>query len=275
MVVNGRKLADEILAGLKKEFLKLPPLSAGAVLVGSNPASVSFLKQKSKTAEKIGVNFKIFKFAANITTGKLLKEIAQLNKNKNINGIIVQLPLPKHIDTEKILGAINPEKDMDALSPKPSVFAPTVEAVKFVFRKYRVSLKNKNILIVGKGRLVGQPVYNWLINTNKLSSRASDRRLVGIVIIDIKDKNKLPTLAKQADIIVSGFGKAVPIKGNMIKRGVILIDFGFSKKNGKICGDFHFNSCAKKAKLITPVPGGMGPIMVAMLFKNLFKLNKK
>lgn len=271
MVVNGRKLADEILAGLKKEFLKLPPLSAGAVLVGSNPASVSFLKQKSKTAEKIGVNFKIFKFAANITTGKLLKEIAQLNKNKNINGIIVQLPLPKHIDTEKILGAINPEKDMDALSPKPSVFAPTVEAVKFVFRKYRVSLKNKNILVVGYGRLVGQPIYAWL-----------SRSVSKIKIIDVKDENRLLALAKRADIIISGVGKADLIKGIMIKRDAVLVDFGFSRKNGKIRGDFampagrqDFESCTEKAKLITPVPGGMGPIMVAMLFKNLFKLNKK
>lgn len=280
MIIDGKALADEILAGLKKEIKKLPPPTAGAVLVGKNTASLSFIKQKAKIAEILNVNFTIFRFKLSITTLKLKKEIEKLNEDKNINGIIVQLPLPKHIKTEKILNAINPKKDIDALSSKPQVLAPTVEAVKFIFHKYKINYKNKNILIIGRGRLVGQPIYNWL------SSQESSRILVQsegkIKIIDVKQKSQLPKLAYQADIIVSGVGKAGLITGNIIKKDAILIDFGFSLKNGppngearKIFGDFDFDSCVKKAKLITPVPGGIGPIMVAMLFRNLLELNKK
>lgn len=272
MIVGGRKLADEILAGLKKEFVKLPRrLSIGAVLVGENPASESFLKQKAKVAEILDVNFKVFQFNSKITAKKLRDEILKLNKNGKINAIIAQLPLPKHIKTGVILATVNPKKDIDALSKNPRISAPTVEAVKFIFEKYRINLQNKNILIVGKGQLVGQPIYKWL------TSQDSYREVkipIKIRIIDVKQKNQLSKLAREADIIISGIGKAGFIGSNIIKKNAVLIDFGFDKKNGKIFGDFDFASCAKKAKLITPVPGGMGPIMVVMLFRNLFKLNK-
>lgn len=279
MVLNGKKLAGELLTELKKEFKKLPPPMAGAVLVGKNPASESFLKQKAKVAEFLNVNFKISRFDEKIGTKKLCKEILKLSKNEKISGIIIQLPLPKHIKMGLVLKTIDPEKDIDALSKNPKVLAPTVEAVKFIFQKYKIGLKNKNILVVGSGRLIGQPIYDWL-NAQK-SYRQSMRSEVKIKIINVKQKNQLPKLAREADIVISGVGKASLINGNMIKRGmpagkhgVVLIDFGFDRKNGKISGDFDFESCAKKAKIITPVPGGMGPIMVAMLFKNLLKLNK-
>ncbi|MDO8574808.1 MAG: bifunctional 5,10-methylenetetrahydrofolate dehydrogenase/5,10-methenyltetrahydrofolate cyclohydrolase [bacterium] len=290
MIVDGKKLAGEILAGLKKEIAKLPRrLSVGAVLVGENAASESFLKQKDKVAEILEVNFKIFRFKSGIAISKLIKEVSKLNRNKNVNGIIIQLPLPGHIDTDLILNVINPKKDIDALSKNPEVLAPTVEAVKFIFQKYKINYKDKNILIVGKGRLVGQPIYNWLVSQAPYRKVMIPRKIRKIIIIDIKQKNQLPKLAREADIIISGVGKAGLINGNMIRKGLpagrhgaVLIDFGFSQKDGppgsgearKISGDFDFESCAKKAKLITPVPGGMGPIMVAMLFSNLIKLNK-
>jgi len=280
MIIDGKKSAGEILAKLKKEIQKSPRRLVGAILVGENPASESFLKQKVKVAEVLGVNFKIFKFKSNITTLKLAEEIQKLNENKNINGIIIQLQLPKHINMERILTAINPKKDIDALSKNPKVLAPTVEAVKFIFQKYKINYKNKNILIVGRGRLVGKPIYEWL--TANKSYRQFMRSKVKVKIIDERQKNNLTGYTKDFDIIISGVGKAGLINGKMIKRGAVLIDFGFSRQNGppnngetrKISGDFDFSSCAKKAKLITPVPGGMGPIMVAMLFKNLFKLSK-
>ena len=256
MIVDGKKLAERILVGLKKEIQKLPQrLNVGAVLVGKVPASMSFLKQKEKVAEILEIDFKIFKFPPKTAASRIRRKILELNKVRNINGIIIQLPLPKYINTEKILAVINPKKDIDALSKSPLILAPTVEAVKLIFQKYRINLRNKNILIVGRGRLVGQPIYNWLV------SQESYRKVM------------IPKLCK-ADIVVSGIGKAGLIKGNMIKKGAVLIDFGFSQKNGKILGDFDFATCVKKAKLITPVPGGMGPIMVAMLFRNLLKLNK-
>ncbi|OGD24658.1 hypothetical protein A2819_02875 [Candidatus Azambacteria bacterium RIFCSPHIGHO2_01_FULL_40_24] len=272
MIIDGKKSAGEILAKLKKEIQKSPRRLVGAILVGENPASESFLKQKVKVAEVLGVNFKIFKFKSNITTLKLAEEIQKLNENKNINGIIIQLQLPKHINMERILTAINPKKDIDALSKNPKVLAPTVEAVKFIFQKYKINYKNKNILIVGRGRLVGKPIYEWL--TANKSYRQFMRSKVKVKIIDERQKNNLTGYTKDFDIIISGVGKAGLINGKMIKRDMVLIDFGFSKKENKISGDFDFESCAKKAKLITPVPGGMGPVMVAMLFINLFKLNK-
>ena len=281
MIVNGKKLAGEILAKLKKVSLreisrrekiaKSPRLTVGAVLVGENAASESFLKQKAKTAGILDIDFKIFRFKSNIGENKLKQGVLKLNKNKNINGIIVQLPLSKHVNTEKILMAINPKKDIDALSKNPKVLAPTVEAVKYIFQKYKINCKDKNILIVGRGRLVGQPIYNWLVSQAPYREVVMPRK---IKVIDIKQKNQLPKLAREADIIISGVGKAGLIKGNIIKKGAILIDFGFARKDGKISGDFDFDSCAKKAKLITLVPGGIGPIMVAMLFKNLIELNK-
>ncbi|MEK7198062.1 MAG: bifunctional 5,10-methylenetetrahydrofolate dehydrogenase/5,10-methenyltetrahydrofolate cyclohydrolase [Patescibacteria group bacterium] len=277
MIVNGRKLANGILAKLKKQIAKLPRrLTVGAVLVGKNAASESFLKQKAKIAEILGVDFKIFRYNLEIKTEELKKEILKLDRNSiknnstinrrsSVNGIIVQLPLPKHIKTNIILNAINPEKDIDALSNSPLVLAPTVEVVKFIFNKYRINYKN--ILIVGRGRLVGQPIFKWLtVQEQRLKSK--------IKIIDINQKNQLPKLALKADIIISGVGKVGLINGNMIKKGAVLIDFGFSLKNRKVCGDFDFESCFKKAKLTTPVPGGMGPIMVAMLFKNLLTLSQ-
>lgn len=273
MIIDGKKLAGEILAELKKEIQKLPRrLSIGAVLIGNNSASISFLKQKVKIAHILGVDFKIFKFPPKTAAAKIRGKVLELNKIRNINGIIVQLPLPKHINTEKILAVINSKKDIDALSKSPLILAPTVEAVKFIFQKYKINCKNKNILIVGRGRLVGQPIFNWLV------SQESYREIVmlkKIRIVDIKQRNQLPKIAREADIIISGVGKAGLIKGNMVKKGVILIDFGFSRKNGKILGDFDFSTCVKKAKLITLVPGGMGPIMVSMLFRNLIKQNKK
>ena len=281
MIIDGKKLADEILRQLKKEIQKLPRrLSIGAVLIGRNPASMSFLKQKEKAAEMLGINFKIFKSPPKTATARIEGKVLELNKIRNINGIIVQLPLPKHINTEKILAVINPKKDIDALSKSPLILAPTVEAIKFIFQKYRINLRNKNILIVGYGRLVGQPIYNWLAAQD--SSRNIVRSELKIKIIDINQKNQLTKLAFKADIVISGVGKAGLIKGNMIKKGAVLIDFGFDIADGKIKGDFampagrqDFSSCVKKAKLITPVPGGMGPIMIAMLFRNLIKLNKK
>lgn len=304
MIINGRKLADEILTKIKKEAKKLPRrLSIGAVLVGENPAAISFLKQKAKVAKILGIKFKILLYKPEIKTEALQQEIFKLNKNSvknnstihkrsSVNGIIIQLPLPRHIKTQSILNIINPKKDIDALSKSPLVLAPTIEAIKFIFQKYKINLKNKNILIVGRGRLVGEPIYNWLADQESSRNFVWSKK---IKIIDINEKNQLPKLAREADIIISGVGKSGLIKGVMIKKGAVLIDFGFgkiirknppplenksliSKREAQFSkgggGDFDFESCAKKAKLITPVPGGMGPIMVAMLFKNLFKLNK-
>lgn len=264
MVIDGKKLAFKILYDLKYQRAKFKSrLRFAAVLVGKDPASISFLNQKRKAAEILNIDFKIFQFSSRINTSELKKEILKLNRSKKIQGIIIQLPLPKHIDYRLILNTVAGHKDVDALSGKSKVLAPTIEAVKFIFKKYRINFKKQKILVVGKGELVGQPISNWLSKRTKL-----------VEVINEKQKNTLSQFTKGADIIISGVGKAGLIKGSMVKPGAILIDFGFNKKNNQIYGDFDFESVKNKAKLLTPVPGGMGPITVVMLFKNFLKLIK-
>lgn len=245
MIINGKK-------------------KLAVILVGKDLASLSFIKQKEKAAKFLGIDFLLFNPPENISTKNLYKKLIKFNKAKDIGGIIVQLPLPKHIDKNLILKNIDSHKDVDALSQAPKVLAPTVEAVKFIFQKYKLNFKKKKILIIGRGELVGAPLYNWLF-----------KKVKNLEIIDEKQKNNLSQYTKKADIIISGVGKAKIINGTIIKKNAILIDFGFDKKNKKIFGDFDFESVKNKAKLITPVPGGMGPLTVAMLFKNFLKLNKK
>lgn len=260
-IIDGKNLAFEILKNLKKR--KMPSLSIAVVLVGRDPASMSFLKQKAEAAKFLGIDFEVFLFPKNIGAAELRGEISKLNRSKSIGGIIIQLPLPKHINRDLMLNAISPDKDVDALSEKAKVLAPTAEAVKIIFKKYKINFQNKKILIVGRGELVGGPIFNWL---SKIAKK--------VEIVDETQKDILSLYTRRADIIITGVGKAKLINGVMIKRDAVLIDFGFEKKADQIFGDFDFQSAKKKAKLITPVPGGMGPMSVAMIFKNFLKLHK-
>ncbi len=284
-ILDGKKLSERILENLKKEIKSRRLKSRLAVIsVGENPISQIFINQKEMACEKIGIDFKLFKFPTKIKNSELKKEISGIVKNPANSGVIIQLPLPKKFLPEEILNLISEEKDIDVLSENslgkfyqalPSfssknlggqgtlkILPPTVQGIFYLFKNYKIDLKGKNVVIVGAGRLVGFPLAIQLLK---------EKATVSVLNEFTKDA---PSFLKKADILISGVGKPNLIKGNMIKRGVIVIDAGTSVKNGRLVGDVDFQSVFKKASYITPVPGGVGPLTVACLFENLIMLNK-
>ncbi len=270
ILLDGKKLAGEILEDLKVKFSSLgnkPRLAA--ILVGSDPASKKFIDQKKKVAENIGVGFRVYPFAENITTNELRKRLADITHENHNTGVIIQLPLPKHINSQYILNSIMPEKDVDLLSAramgdftaeKSLLLPPVVGAIRELLEKYKIDLKGKNIVLVGAGHLVGKPLAIWLANQK-----------IGFSLVEEKTLNP-ENYIKKADILISGVGKPEFIKGDWLKDGVVVIDAGTSESKGKLAGDIEFESASKKASYITPVPGGVGPLTVAVLFRNLFIL---
>src|SRR3989344_3307853 len=239
MLVDGKKIAEDIIAVLG-EFLRGKRL--GIVVGSQDSATDSFIKIKSRVAARLGVV---------VVRGEMNELI------KTCDGIIVQLPIP---NSEALLAALPPKKDVDALSPTPLVRAPVAEAIKEVLRLHEVRPRGKIAVVVGAGRLVGAPAAKLL------------RELGADVSIITQAHGSLEQL-KNADIVVLGAGEPGLIKPEMLKQGVVLIDAGTSEQGGKLAGDAD-PACAQVASVFTPVPGGIGPIAVAMIFKNLFDLAK-
>jgi len=270
-ILDGKKTSEKILSDLKKETQKLN-LKLAVVLVGENPASLLYIEQKKKACEKIGVSFELFKFHQKISTSTLKKKVTEIVKRPDVSGLIIQLPLPEKINTQEILNAVSSKKDVDILSDENlgkfyqgnmRFLPPTVAGIAELLKKYRIEIKGKNIVLIGTGILVGKPLSIWLLNKKATFSA------VGSFTKNIM------FFTKQADILISGTGKPNLIKGNMVKKGAILIDCGSGKLRGKIIGDMNFKSVSKKASFIAPVSGGVGPMTVAMLLWNLVKMNKK
>lgn len=285
MVIDGRKIADKILGELKSEVAKIkkPPYLA-AVLVGDDAGSRRFLELKKKAAESIGVECRIYEFPEKISNGELRKKLNQIVKATTCGGMIIELPLPAHLNTQAILNAVPEEKDPDVLSQKAQgtffvhpvvnaersttgagrskILPPSVEAIKQIFEEYKIEPKGKITAIFGYGLLVGKPVSHWLTSQ-------------GAAVTVINEFTENPAeLSKKADMIISGVGKPGLIKPDMIKEGAVVIDFGFAGTEKGIAGDVDFEEVSKKTSLITPVPGGTGPIVVAAVLKNFVKLVK-
>jgi methylenetetrahydrofolate dehydrogenase (NADP+)/methenyltetrahydrofolate cyclohydrolase len=277
MVIDGRKIAGEILAELAEEVKNLPkpwpgrPPKMAAVLVGNIGGSRKFLELKQKAAEKIGIDYNIYEFPADSSTEELRDQIEEIAKDVSCDGVIIELPLPPQVSTQDILDIIPKNKDADVLSQKAQndfytgkskILPPAVEALRIVFEKNEIDITAKKCAVFGQGLLVGKPISYWLDQN-------------GAMVTSIDEFTEKPgMLSKDADIIVSGVGKANLIKGEMVKKGVVVIDFGYNNINGKTVGDVDFEAVIKKASLITPVPGGMGPVVIAAVFKNLIKLMK-
>lgn len=268
MIIDGKVLAEEILEKLKEERKKYKKIRIASFLIGKDEEKLSFLKIKKAFAEKLDIDFRIYEVDENIPRKKLRKYIHQIIKSPAVKGAIIQLPIPSKFPTQYFLNSIPEKKDIDCLSSRllgkffsnlPIIKPPAVEVVDFLKNKYNLDFKGKTALVVGYGRLVGKPISYYLASEN------------ATVIILQSDSNLDEYLAK-ADIIVSGVGKANLI--NNCKEGAILIDFGYSVENRKIYGDLNFEKLKSKASLITPTPNGTGPILVAKLFENLFKLMK-
>ncbi len=264
IILDGKKLAEKILSKLRKEIKKIPPIRLAVVLVGNNPASLNFIKQKQKTAEEIGIQFKLYRFKENIVEQLLARKINEIVKNKSNTGIVIQLPLPKHINEQKILSILPYEKDVDALSVDNSIVEPpTASGIMRILEEYNIKAERKNVIIVGKGKLVGKPLAIMMAKIG-----------ANLIICDRKTEN-LASKTLKADILVSATGQPHLIKENMVKKGAVVVDAGFSKVNNKLTGDVDFEGVKKKASYITPVPGGVGPMTIAMLMNNLIKLAKK
>lgn len=271
-IINGRKLRGEILTTIKEEVALLPfqPIFCD-VLVGEDSASAQYVKMKARTAESVGIKFHTANFPASITTEELIEQIKDLNKIPHMCGIIVQLPLPAHLDKQKVLDAIDPHLDVDCLgtvtselfyNQKTELGFPTALACMALLDSLSIDLKGKIIVVLGQGVLVGKPVSALL-------------RFRGLTFqpITSKTENKESFLLK-ADVVISGMGKGKYITGNMIKFGAILIDAGTSESEGGIVGDVDTESVRNVAGYISPVPGGVGPVTVAMLLNNVLKVAK-
>jgi methylenetetrahydrofolate dehydrogenase (NADP+)/methenyltetrahydrofolate cyclohydrolase len=275
IIINGKKIRGEILSEIKKEVATLPfQPSFCDVLVGDDPASVQYVKMKSRTAEIAGIHFHQANFPESITTDELIKEIKVLNNIPNMCGIIVQLPLPKSIDKKAILDSIDPRLDVDCLGSVASykfynnynsqtdLGYPTALACMMLLDSINIPLKGRVIVVLGQGELVGKPVSALL-----------HYRDLNYLAISSKTENK-EYLLQQADIIISGMGKGKYITGNMIKYGAVIIDAGSSESGSGIIGDVDLESVKNVAGYVSPVPGGVGPVTVAILLNNVLTVAK-
>ncbi|TAN57404.1 bifunctional 5,10-methylenetetrahydrofolate dehydrogenase/5,10-methenyltetrahydrofolate cyclohydrolase [Patescibacteria group bacterium] len=272
-ILDGRAIAQKIKNQLKRKIAKMKLKPALAVVyAGSDPASLSYIKAKEKTAKEIGVDFLFYKFPAQVSEEKVVSLISGLNQNEKVSGIIVQLPLPAHLPKKEILNAIVPEKDVDVLSDEsrkkfekgePAFVPPPAGAVLEFLKIAKKPLEKSSVVVVGRGMLVGEPVAALL-----------KQKVKKLIICDRKTKN-LSYETKKADILISAVGRPNLIKKEMIKKGAVVIDAGTAKHLGRIAGDVDFADVSLKASYITPVPGGVGPVTVAMLLANVVKAAKK
>ena len=276
-ILDGKKLSEKIKENLKKEVneLKSQGITPGlaVILVGDDPASRTYVKMKKNACQKVGIYSVVHEFPENITEKELLSTIKMINENPNIHGLLIQLPLPKHIDTTKVLEAVDPSKDVDGFHPYNmgrlveglDTFAPcTPLGVMELFEEYNIDLKGKDVCVVGASNIVGKPMWALLVNA---------WATVDICHIETKD---LAAHTKKADIVIVGVGKPDLITADMVKDDVTVIDIGINRlDDGRLVGDVDFENVSKKASFITPVPGGVGPMTIAMLLKNTVKAAKK
>lgn len=279
--IDGKKIRDEILEKVKEGVAMLPfkPIFCD-VLVGEDPSSVQYVQMKERTAEAVGISFYQANFPESITTDDLVREINVLNNMKEMCGIIVQLPLPEHIDRGRVLDSIDSRLDVDCLGKtasekfymnyeeKSDLAFPTALACVAILESLKLddnpstALRTRKIVVLGQGMLVGRPVTSLLHYKN-----------LRPIPISSQTENK-EELIKQADIIISGLGKGKFITGDMIKEGAVLIDAGTSEIESSIVGDVDLESVKGVAGYVSPVPGGVGPVTVAMLLNNVLKVAK-
>jgi len=273
-----KEIAKQIMDGLKSR--PTPKKILAAILVGKNPASISFLKQKQKAAEELGIDFKLYEFPEDISQNELLEKIKTIAGQENAGGIIIQLPLPEHLESQEILDIIPAEKDIDVLGSDAlnkfragqNKISPPAAGVVEAILNILPEMKNKNrkimVTVIGLGKLIGSPISIWL-------EQQKDRQIYPSFLRRGGDFSIL----KDTDIIISGAGRAGIIKPDMVKQNSIIIDFGYDMSNsGKVSGDFDADQLSNYATTqlkYTPTPGGTGPILVAKIMENFYNLNNE
>jgi len=280
-IIDGKKISADIKEELKQQISeivdssKIPP-GLVTILVGDDPASSVYVKMKNKACAKIGMYSEIKKLEADTSEEELLKVIDGYNNNSKIHGILVQLPLPKHIDEDKIIESISPQKDVDGFHPynvgnlvigKETFKSCTPYGIVELLKRYKIETKGKHVVVVGRSNIVGKPIANLMLQKEEGAN--------SIVTICHSAAKDLSYFTKQADIIIAAIGRANFITADMVKDDVVVIDVGInsiddpnSKKGYRLVGDVDFEEVSKKASYITPVPGGVGPMTIAMLLKN-------
>ena len=284
-ILDGLSVSQKIKQEIKEEVTKIvqsgkkaPHLAA--ILVGENGASKAYVNSKVKDCKEVGFTSSLLKFPDTICENELLEEIKKLNENEEIDGFIVQLPLPKGIDQEKIIMAINPKKDVDGFHPEnfgkmalemDSLLPATPFGIMQLLERYNIDTKGKKCVVIGRSRIVGRPM------SILMSAKGTDST---VTLIHSHTPN-IEEYTQKADIIIVALGIPNYLKGDMIKEGAVVIDVGITRVNDDsergyhLVGDVDFEACEKKASFITPVPGGVGPMTRAMLMKNTLLAYKK
>ena len=275
-IIDGKKISSQIkkeifaeVRALKKKTGKTPGLAA--VLVGDDPASALYVRNKNKTCKNVG--FQSFEniLPANTNEKTLLNLVDELNKDSKVNGILVQLPLPAQIDSKKVLETINPEKDVDGfhlenvgrlVTGNPTFKPCTPAGIIELLDQYKVDIEGKQAVVLGRSNIVGKPVASLLLARNAT-----------VTICHSRTKD-LPTISRSADILVAAIGKPHFVTSNMVKNDAVVIDVGINRVGNKLVGDVDYESVLKKASLVTPVPGGVGPMTIAMLMVNTLQAFK-
>lgn len=276
-ILNGKILAEQLQEQMRREVEDLreknihPGLAV--ILVGEDAASQVYVRNKERAAQKIGIHSLVLRLPATISQAELLTEIERLNADKNFHGILVQLPLPKHINEEVILDAIDPKKDVDGFHPmnlgnlfagKKTMVPCTPAGIMEMLKSANIELAGKNAVIIGRSNIVGKPMAHLLLAENAT-----------VTITHSKTKN-LAEVASQADILVVAIGRAAFVTKDFIKEGAVVVDVGINRReDGKLIGDVDYQAVAPLCSYITPVPGGVGPMTITMLMKQTIEAAKR
>ena len=277
MIIDGKKIAETLRQKLKKEIVEIKSSFKSApgltvILVGEDPASKIYVRNKEKFSKEIGINSEVIKYPENIEEKEVLNKIIELNKNKKVSGILVQLPLPKHINKQKVIETILPEKDVDGFHPinvgnlssgYDSKIPCTPLGCLILLKEVEKNLSGKHAVVIGRSNLNGKPMAQLLLKEN-----------CTVTITHSKTKD-LKSQCNKADIVIAAVGKPKFVKGDWVKKNAIVIDVGINKTSDGIVGDIDFNEVSKVARAITPVPGGVGPMTIACLLRNTVECFKR
>ena len=287
-IIDGKKISEDILNEIHinvkeraNQGLKIPHLAA--ILVGDDGPSETYVNSKIKACQKVGFNSSLFNYDKNISEEKLIHEIELVNNNDDIDGFIVQLPLPSSINQNNILNSVNPNKDVDGFHPinygkmtlgVNSFIPATPYGILQLFQRYKINLEGKKCLVIGRSQIVGRPISILLSQSNEFCNATVTLAHSRTINLDL--------LTLDSDVIISAIGKPEFLKAEMVKEGAIIVDVGISRvkdassqKGYRIVGDVDFKNVSKKASYITPVPGGVGPMTIAMLLSNTLEACKK
>ena len=277
VIIDGKELAKKIRANLKIECEELKKKNINSklavIMVGEDPASKVYVRNKSRACEDVGIEYEEYLLDINTTQKDLIELIEKLNNDKTVNGILLQSPIPSNLDINEAFRTISPEKDVDGFNPvnvgklvlnQDTFVSCTPYGIMKMFEEYDIDLTGKNVVILGRSNIVGKPLIHCCLNKNATVTSCHSKT------------QNLAQKAKEADVLISAIGKANFVTADMVKDGAVVIDVGINRlDNGKITGDVDFESVKEKASYITPVPGGVGPMTIAMLMNNVIKATRR